>query len=462
MSALRATSVAALTAAVVAIVPAAASAATPTRDADPVVLTGAQAPALLGAAPGRVLAFRWTSRGFRQLPVQVDERATVNFGQIYGGTRTGVPFDVYTDPSTFTGADPDPALDKGDEIAFMYRDAGTRRAPARQRPTGVRKAPSVALRLRDPVTKATRYAYLFVASATSTRTPAAGTRYVDYRFALDSGAYRATYKLRQGPNPEHSTVTTKAWSARFSDRWTFDELRLRTTGANRADILDRATNQFAPRTCGRSEKTFNSGEGAFIANVNGPVRAIRSYIGANSGPLTERDHVMYDQRQEIRTFLRVHAIPGVMDLLDYSPATLGMTYRNTNNTGGVTVDGRPDTLATGFSPWEQVSGAPGTLTSVFAPGALPAGVSSTSYRLDQLAPPASLVILCTGDGDALGMSGAWLNSAIPNTDPMRGTAATVRPVRTLYADPPGGGAKLAAARAADVARPVTVSAGRLR
>ena len=147
----------------------------------------------------------------------------------------------------------------------------------------------------------------------------------------DSGAYRTTYKLRQGPNPEHSTVTTRSWSARFTDRWTFDELRLRTKGASKADILDRATAQFGPTTCGRSEKTFNSAEGAFVANINGPVRAIRAYIGANSGPLTERDHVMYDQRQEVRTFLRVHAIPGVMDLLDYSPAAAGMTYRAARN-----------------------------------------------------------------------------------------------------------------------------------
>ena len=460
MSAFRATTVAALSAAVAAIAPAAAGAAT--RDADPVVLTGAKAPALLGAAPGRVLAFRWTSRGFRQVPVQVDERATVDFGAIYGATRKGVPFEVYTDPATFTGADPDPTLDKGDEIAFMYRDAGSRRAPAHRRPSGVRSSPAVALRLRDPVTRATRYAYLFVASARSTRTPAAGKRYVDYRFSLDSGAYRTTYKLRQGPNPEHSTVTTRSWSARFTDRWTFDELRLRTKGASKADILDRATAQFGPTTCGRSEKTFNSAEGAFVANINGPVRAIRAYIGANSGPLTERDHVMYDQRQEVRTFLRVHAIPGVMDLLDYSPAAAGMTYRAARNPAGVTVDGRPDTLAAGFSAWEQVSGAPGTLTSVFTPGPLPAGVTATSYQLDQLAPPVSLVTLCTGDGDALGLSGAWLNTAIPNTDPMRGAASTVQPTRTLYADPPGGGAKLAAARAADVARPVTVSAGRLR
>ena len=60
----------------------------------------------------------------------------------------------------------------------------------------------------------------------------------------------------------------------------------------------------------RSEDTFNDAEGAFIANKSGPVRAIRSYIGANSGPLTVRQHVFYERREDITTYLRVHAIPG--------------------------------------------------------------------------------------------------------------------------------------------------------
>ena len=71
------------------------------------------------------------------------------------------------------------------------------------------------------------------------------------------------------------------------------------------------------------------------------MRAIRSYIGANSGPLTQREHIFYEQREDIRTFLRVHAIPGRADFFDYSSAASGMTYRNNLNTGGVTIDGSP-------------------------------------------------------------------------------------------------------------------------
>jgi hypothetical protein len=43
--------------------------------------------------------------------------------------------------------------------------------------------------------------------------------------------------------------------------------------------------------CGRSEQTFTMGPGAMVANKSGPVRAIRSYMGANSGGHTHREHL---------------------------------------------------------------------------------------------------------------------------------------------------------------------------
>ena len=151
---------------------------------------------------------------------------------------------------------------------------------------------------------------------------------MDYGFNLLSGNYKTTYKLQDGPNPENSTVTTPYYTDHFSDRWLNDQLRITTAGSSGVDILDRAKPQFGPGVCGRTEDTFDDAEGAFIANKSGPVRAIRSYIGANSGPLTQREHIFYERREDIRTYLRVHAIPGVMDYFDYAPAASGMTYKN--------------------------------------------------------------------------------------------------------------------------------------
>ena len=47
---------------------------------------------------------------------------------------------------------------------------------------------------------------------------------------------------------------------------------------------------------------------------------------------------MYRNHEEIRTDLRVHAIPAVMDYIDYSDAALGMSYRSSIVPSGVTID----------------------------------------------------------------------------------------------------------------------------
>ena len=67
-------------------------------------------------------------------------------------------------------------------------------------------------------------------------------------------------------------------------------------GATGVDILDGDKAQVS-YGCGRSEVTFSRRGGGFIANIDGPVRAIRSYIGANSGTYTQRDHVYYQQQR---------------------------------------------------------------------------------------------------------------------------------------------------------------------
>ena len=66
----------------------------------------------------------------------------------------------------------------------------------------------------------------------------------------------------------------------------------------------------------------------------------------------------------MQTFLRVHAIPGIMDFYDYSAAAIGMQYPSSNNPGGVVIDGVPDAMATAAPTWEAVTGTPGTMVSV--------------------------------------------------------------------------------------------------
>ncbi len=421
------------------------AASTLNRLEDPVVLTGADVPSLQGVPPSTVVAFRYNG-SWQQIPVQIDERFSQTFLNVYNNVaglpgNTNISQLVYADADTFTGADPDPNVDADDEIVFMAKDAGDT-VPFFTEPAHVLFGSGLQLTITDPLQPANvGYVYLF--KQDGTLDPAAGQAYVTYNFNLLSGAYKTTYNLLgtygTTGNPENTSITTPYYSHHFQDRWTDDELHITAGVANGADILDRHKALFAPGNCVRSENTFDKGtptfqgEGAFIANRVGPVRAIRSYIGANSGPNTQREHIFYAQRQDIRTYLRVHAIPSIMDFFDYSPAATGMTYHNDLNLGGITIDGTPETPAAGQFQWEMVTGAQGSLVLSGATSTDVPSFSYTSYFLDDSTP----ITQCTGDAFAYGSSGVYVNMAIPNTDPGIGAANYLNTVRTVYYEPPG-------------------------
>ncbi|HEX8161767.1 MAG TPA: hypothetical protein VF538_07850 [Pyrinomonadaceae bacterium] len=429
------------------------AASAPNRAADPVVLTGSDVPGLNGIAPSSLVAFRYTT-AWQQIPVQVDERAVVDLGTVYNSTPTGVKVLSYTDPRTFTGADPDATLDQDDEIALMAKDAGGK-APALSVPAGNVVVPNsgVEVAITDPLAPAqTSYVYLF--KQTGSLSQGAGKQYVSYQFNLLSGDYRATYKTKNGPNPENSVVTSPSfYSHHFADRWIDDELRVFAGTASRVDILDRHKNLFAPGDCMRSEDTFSSAEGAFVVNKSGPVRAIRTYLGANSGPLTERQHIFYEQRQEITTFLRVHAIGGMMDFFDYSPAAKGMQYYNDLNRSGVVIDGLGDAVGAGPIQWEMVNGPQGALVISHAIATDIPGFAYSSYYLDNSTRPADRQ--CTGDKSAYGSSGTWITQGIACTDPSKGCTNNLTSKRTLSYEAPGLTVPSAEQRNTQVSHPLT-------
>ena len=94
------------------------------RPADPVVLTGANLPTLQTAKPNQLLGFAARTTGWQQVPIQIDERALLNFGRVYHGATNNVNVLGYTSPKTWAGKDPTPTFDANDELAFMARDAG--------------------------------------------------------------------------------------------------------------------------------------------------------------------------------------------------------------------------------------------------------------------------------------------------------------------------------------------------
>jgi hypothetical protein len=428
------------------------------RPADPVVLRGAQLPSLSSVAAGDVLAFRWVN-GWDQVPVQVDERKDVNFTNVYNGAvSANFVTNVYADPGTFTGADANANVDSDDEVVFMAKDVGPEAPADATDPAGVVGGSGVEVKVRSSLGGTDRDGWIYLFKRSGSLSPGAGESYVSYDFQLLSGAYKTTYKLQDGPNPENTTVSTPYYVDHFSDRWLNDQIKVKAGSASEVDIIDRAKALLGPGNCGRSEDTFDDAEGAFVTNKVGPVRAIRSYIGANSGPLTQREHVFYEQREDIRTFLRVHAIPGPWDFFDYSAAASGLRYRNNLNTGGVTIDGNPDSPVNGQLAWESVDGPQGGLSMAHSLVTDISSLNNTSHYLDDSTPGAGAETQCTGDAQAFGESGPWLNSSLPNTDPRTAPFNSLTSTRTIYFEEPGKAD--GAARAVQAASPFqfTVSA----
>ncbi|HEV7761295.1 MAG TPA: hypothetical protein VGO78_19945 [Acidimicrobiales bacterium] len=397
---------------------AAAAGSTLDRPDDAVVLTGAQLTELVGTAPNRVVGFRASSGAWAQIPVQVDERKDTTNAAIYNLPTTqtfynstiNIPVKAYTDPNTFTGADGNTAFDADDEVAFMTRDAGGARGTLAA-PAGTTGQP-VEVRLNEPGNAAaTGYVYLFASNGTLN--PAAGKANIGYDFRLTSGDYRTTYKRTDGPNPENSTVTGSTYTAHFSDRWLMDGISLTRGSKPGVDLIDRAKYDIQA-FCVRNENTFDDEEGAFVVNKAGPIRAIRSYIGSNSGPNTQNTHFFYDTFVDTHVELKVHAIPNVEAHLDFNQQAYGMTYRNPQVPNGVPVDGQADNVPASAGPtWWSLVGPQGGfgLSAIYATDA---SAQPVTYYEDNTTPTNWQ---CTGDSQAVGDSGVFFNSWIDCTDP---------------------------------------------
>lgn len=224
-----------------------AAAAPLARPSDPVVLTGADLPTLVNGTRAAILGFRWTGSAWVQVPIQIDERAVVNFGKIYnnpaavfyGSMPANTSQLVYTGSNTWTGNDPNPKFDTDDELVFMGRDAGVQ-APAGSVPVGALAGSGVRVTVSDPLSPgAEGSVYLFRKAAGSTLVQGAKQHYVKYVFKLVSGGYKTTYQTTNGPNPENSLVTGATYRHHFSDRWASDRIEITAPGASAVDILDR-------------------------------------------------------------------------------------------------------------------------------------------------------------------------------------------------------------------------------
>ncbi|MEO6318399.1 MAG: hypothetical protein ABIP36_06420 [Acidimicrobiales bacterium] len=418
------------------------------RDLEAVVLTGAQVPGFSGFSPDSIVAFRWNSeqRLWQQVPVQVDERHVEFLAKLRNGSgATGPTALAYSDPGANAGADPIATVDADDEIAFMAADVGGEAFGSTGVPAGVVPSSGLRITVVDPLAtldsirgSGVGYLYLFRRS-TGDLSPGAGEDYVDY--ALDLADPMG--------HVEDSTISSDRYSTHFAARWTRDRL---TIGPG-PDILDRHRNLFAVGNCARSEDTFSSGDGGYATNIDGPVRVIRSYLGANSGTYTQREHIFYRGTERVQTFLRVHTISGILDFYDLSPAAVGMQYASSSTPGGVLVDGAPDATGTAAPTWEAVTGTQGALVSATSSQTDVVGLTNQAYYLDDSTPPA---VQCTGDPFEYGAAGTAITSTIPNTDPVASPFKSFTATRwNVYV--PAGEAADTAAHVANLGAPVTAT-----
>merc|ERR1712037_1064305 len=404
------------------------------RESEPLVVTGEQVD--LPVSPHLLVGFRREEGSWVQVPVQVDERHEVDWDAVkqvdYRVHLRELTSLLYSDPETFAGSDPDPTFDQDDELVFMFRDVGTEQY--------------------DKVAEAPEGSECPLSGCLE---GSAGEMRVRYNFTLTkrnnetgSNAYKDVYAFdnrgnKGGGNPEDSTVETLFYSRHWRENWLSDKLSFATG----EDFLLLHDFQFTPTNCGRHVGTFRKSRTGFIANKSGPLRAIRSWVGANSGTLTQRETFMYEAREDHVTHLRVHPIPGLMEYVMFQP-DVPLTWYNGKNREGVSVDGVMDEIDKTFSPWQLVTSEWGSylrsykLEQDIFPGLGLASAAETFY-VDNRTPlnttdsglpvhPGNWHQCCSSYMNttvAWGVSGMQLQDwlpGVPNTDPNRGKP---------YADP---------------------------
>jgi len=439
-----------------------------------------------------VFAFAYRNSTWIQVPVQVDERHTIDVRQLYpagnhppyvGNDDPDFDLEVYADPKTRSGADADTKFDADDELTFMGSDTGSKAPSGVGAPAYVIPGSGTAVQVKDPVGGGKAWLYLFTSKLPLDQS--AGKDYVKYKFKLTNLTGGQTLKDDYGyfhsTNPEDSTVTTKNYRLHSTDRWNEDQLHVTAGNSGGQDILDREVAQATRFACVRSESTFSGNwvgdldptndaatddEGTYVAVIDGPVRAIRSYMGANSGPYVQREHIYYRDREDNTIYLRVHTMTDLYSWTDYSEAAIGMKYRDSKNPAGVTVDGEPDTLTpttsddigAGKFAWQQLSGPQGTVSSVMGTETDIPDAAFGNYYLDDSTPTGVDERQCGGDGKSIGASGFGILGPItPNTDPRNGAHNNLTTERVRYFGPPSDGAAKAEGYTARVSEPLAAS-----
>ncbi|MEM9846943.1 MAG: T9SS type A sorting domain-containing protein [Bacteroidota bacterium] len=360
------------------------------RNCDPVVLTGQEADCILGEMPDDIVAFKYyQSLGWSQIPIQIDERVLLDIVQPFDslelenardqgseclrGSTMDIEWNVlfYADAETHTGADTSLVFDEDDELVFMPTDLGEQ-SQALDYPNGTIDGSICEIAVTEPLENDLILGYIYLFRQDGSLAQDAGVDYVDYYFTYENTAnYLADYKECTGNglvvNAENSVISTANYELGFTNKWLEDTLKIKAGNATATDILDRHQLFINAGSCNSTEDGFSDNQGAHVAATDGPIRAIRSVIGASSGIFTQLNILATACRAVYEVSFRLHPANGFNDVLDMNTYALNkLTYYSQRNLddypNGVAVDGVGEAL-NNLDPdeWSMYEGTPGSL-----------------------------------------------------------------------------------------------------
>jgi len=318
----------------------------------------------------------------------------VGFGA-YAGTDQQPTYvfdrDIYkytggTCVATATGGpeqDPIPGLDDNDEMAFLAKDAGALAPSEAAPPTGITQMRAV--RIDDPSVPGSSpvYAYVGVSDGSVKRAYDATNGYM--RYVRDADSFNYTQTSDNYGNAPKGTVCddsgnviatnvarrpkdtawilTPRYAFRYAGRWELRGVRvnpdrnatqpLASPDAYGPPLVDEwKARAYAQRPgdkvpcCGFENESNDDwgGSSVTMGEKVGPVRAIRTTWGADSGTNTVRTEIFYPEEIVQQTYLRVHPIPPLGGIFSYWDHTAGVItkYYNPEQSDGVAVDGVND------------------------------------------------------------------------------------------------------------------------
>jgi len=332
------------------------------RDADPVIVTGAQMPDFAGASLNQLFVYTFRAGQWKQIPWQFDE--------IKGGEYIAVDNGL---------------LDTADELIVMGADCGDRAAPSNWiSDASAASNPRYEITVVDPLNTA-KLGWVYVYRSTSL-TETVTQDYVAFDF-------------------DTSAFTTPVYKLGFFQQYLGGNLlELNGSGVN---VLDRSKFRLkVPGDDPYTEETLELDDPQ-PKILDGRVRAIAGYQELGQGILTIAYRSQFYDRVTIDFSWSPLPFEWARATADFNPNIMGGIYYDANTPSGVPVDGKPDAVATTpASMWQQISAATGTVLHTADVSGMK-GTVSTYYKDSATVDSAD-----TGDRKSYGEMGVTVTNPI--------------------------------------------------